>query len=59
MRNGFSNTRQAVDIDELFPVSVPFVEVNWVEGRVGAITKEAGILRRTEDAGDDHCKRRV
>ena len=30
-----------------------------MEGRVGAIMKEAGILRRTEDVGDDHCKRNV
>ena len=51
MRNGFSNARQVVDLDDLFPVSAPLVEVNWVEGRVGAITKEAGILRRTEDVG--------
>ena len=59
MRNRISNMRQAVDLVDLSPVSAPFVEVNWVEGRVGAITKEVGILMRTEDAGGDHCKRRV
>ena len=59
MRNRISNMRQAVDLVDLSPVSAPFVEVNWVEGRVGAIRKEAGILMRTEDASDNHCKRSV
>ena len=59
MPNRISNTRQAADLVDLFPVSAPLVEVNWAEGRVGAITKETGILMRTEDADDDHCKGRV
>ena len=52
MRNGFSNTRQAVDLDGPLPVSAPFVEAN---GRVGTISK-AGVLRRT---GMCRCKRSV
>ena len=37
------------------PSSRAAAEANWVEGRVGVITKEAGISRRTEDADDDQC----
>ena len=45
-----------MDLDGPLPVSAPFVEVN---GRVGTMSKGARILRRTEDADDNHCKRSV
>ena len=59
MRNGFSNARQVVDLDDLFPVSASLAEVNRAERRVGTMAEEAGILRRAEDAGDDRYKQTI